>query len=204
MLPKRVPTQINAYLTNVFCKVSCFIGPAPREWFRMVYVCVQQYNVCSYSPIFYWKLKRLYFIMPWTALCLHLLRRSCTFIHTQLCVKPHKHAGVAPSPGCSVCLRSPSCRTWLSIISQSCAPSLLPQSHGPSVPSKYPNKFKCNAAKWDHLHVPFLFNHIYHLTLWPSLTNGTQGGGGGNGRSLIPVTRAWGRERKKESGRRSS
>lgn len=78
-------------------------------------------------------------------------------------------------------------------------PSPHPQSHGLSVPSKYPNKFKCNATKWDHLHVPFLFNRIYHLTLWPSLTNGTQGDGGDGGWFLIAVT--WKRKRERKRGR---
>lgn len=94
-------------------------------------------------------------------------RHAYRAAHTQ---SRHRHASKLPS--ISLLL---SCLTQMSIISHMRRPA-LPASHGPSVPSKYPNKFKCNAPKWDHLHVPFLFSYIYHLTLWPSLTNGTQRG----------------------------
>lgn len=99
---------------------------------------------------------------------------------------------------CRTLFEPVSCPTFPSVRSQPSATFPHPRSHGPSVPSKYPNKFKCNATKWDHLHVPFLFNRIYHLTLWPSLTNGTQGDGGDGGWFLMAVTWKRKRERKRE------
>lgn len=47
--------------------------------------------------------------------------------------------------------------------------------------------------------MPFLFNRIYHLTLWPSLTNGTQGDGGDGRWFLMAVT--WKRKRERKRGR---
>lgn len=140
-------------------------------WFMMgTSVCCEEHTWCPYEP------QGLYY-------------QSTTTTTTNL--QPSPHAGYYLSRWVVPPFR------LLGVSHQQ--PSPHPQSHGPSVPSKYPNKFKCNATKWDHLHVPFLFNRIYHLTLWPSLTNGTQGDGGDGGRFLMAVT--WKRKRGRKRGR---
>lgn len=88
-----------------------------------------------------------------------------------------EHALILVDYTYTVCDNIPK-KLHLSLVSHS-SPNLLKVIALLSPLNTPPYKFKCNAPKLHHLHVPFLFNYIYHLALWPSLTNGTHDGGSG-------------------------
>lgn len=206
-LPANVSVETEAYMHLTELREDC----VHTHTHVFMYVCVQEAqnrvesvpHRCSYQ-------NQCWFY----DVCLLFLVKKCWFMMVSVCCEEHMWCSYEPQglyyqPPTTTNLQ-PSLLAgyylsrWgvppfhlLEVSHQQ--PSPHPQSHGPSVPSKYPNKFKCNATKWDHLHVPFLFNRIYHLTLWPSLTNGTQGDGGDGGWFLMAVT--WKRKRERKRGR---